>query len=184
MVGVAGTVTTVAAGVLGLPAYDRDAIDQAVLAVGQVHEIVDRLVAMTVAERPALPYLHPGRADVIGAGALILDAGAAPHAGRRAWSSPRPTSSTASPGRSCRATRGGYCRRMKKLPLLAAAAVGYVLGTRAGRQRYEQIRSGARKVAGNPRVQAASSRAQEAVKDTVTAAVTTASEKAGLGSRA
>jgi hypothetical protein len=77
---------------------------------------------------------------------------------------------------------------MKKLPLLAAAAVGYVLGTRAGRERYEQIRSGARKVAGNPRVQAASTRAQEAVKDTVTAAVntavTTASDKAHLGSRA
>ncbi len=73
---------------------------------------------------------------------------------------------------------------MKKLPLLAAAAVGYVLGTRAGRERYEQIRSGARKVAGNPRVQAASSRAQEAVKDTVTSAVSTASDKTGLGSRA
>ena len=34
---------------------------------------VDRLLAMTVAERRALPYMHPGRADVIGAGALILD---------------------------------------------------------------------------------------------------------------
>ena len=32
---------------------------------------VDRLLAMTVAERRALPYMHPGRADVIGAGALI-----------------------------------------------------------------------------------------------------------------
>lgn len=77
---------------------------------------------------------------------------------------------------------------MKKLPLLAAAAFGYVLGTRAGRERYEQIRSGARKVARNPRVQAASSRAQEAVKDTVTSAVSTAvstaSDKTGLGSRA
>ena len=34
--------------------------------------MVDRLVAMTVAERLALPWLHPGRADVIAAGALIL----------------------------------------------------------------------------------------------------------------
>ncbi|HEY0774614.1 MAG TPA: exopolyphosphatase, partial [Nocardioidaceae bacterium] len=33
----------------------------------------ERLLAMTVAERKALPYMHPGRADVIGAGALILD---------------------------------------------------------------------------------------------------------------
>ena len=44
---------------------------------------------------------------------------------------------------------------MKKLSLLAAAAVGYVLGARAGRQRYEQIAHGARKVADNPRVQRA-----------------------------
>jgi exopolyphosphatase/guanosine-5'-triphosphate,3'-diphosphate pyrophosphatase len=72
VVGVAGTVTTVAAGVLGLPAYDRDAIDQAVLPVDQVHAMVDLLVGMTVAERLALPWLHPGRADVIAAGALIL----------------------------------------------------------------------------------------------------------------
>jgi exopolyphosphatase / guanosine-5'-triphosphate,3'-diphosphate pyrophosphatase len=72
VVGVAGTVTTVAAGVLDLPAYDRDATDQAVLPVDQVHAMVDRLVAMTVAERLALPWLHPGRADVIAAGALIL----------------------------------------------------------------------------------------------------------------
>ena len=72
VVGVAGTVTTVAAGVLGLPAYDRDAVDQAVLAVPEVHEYVEALVAMSMSERLALPYLHPGRADVIDAGALIL----------------------------------------------------------------------------------------------------------------
>jgi exopolyphosphatase/guanosine-5'-triphosphate,3'-diphosphate pyrophosphatase len=72
VVGVAGTVTTVAAAVLGLPAYDRDALDQAVVGVGDVRRAVDRLVAMTVAERRALPFMHPGRADVIGAGALIL----------------------------------------------------------------------------------------------------------------
>ena len=72
VVGVGGTVTTVAAGVLDLPAYDREAVDQAVLPVEQVHAMVDRLVGMTVAERLALPWLHPGRADVIDAGALIL----------------------------------------------------------------------------------------------------------------
>ena len=72
VVGVAGTVTSVAAGVLDLPAYDRDAIDQAVLPVDQVHAMADRLVGMTIAERLALPWLHPGRADVIDAGALIL----------------------------------------------------------------------------------------------------------------
>jgi exopolyphosphatase/guanosine-5'-triphosphate,3'-diphosphate pyrophosphatase len=73
VVGVAGTITTVAAGVLGLDGYDRAAIDQAQLAVGDVHALTERLLAMTVAERRALPYMHPGRADVIGAGALILD---------------------------------------------------------------------------------------------------------------
>jgi exopolyphosphatase/guanosine-5'-triphosphate,3'-diphosphate pyrophosphatase len=72
VVGVAGTITTLAAGVLDLPAYDREAIDQAVLAVDDVHALVDRLVAMTVNERLALPWMHPGRADVIAAGALIL----------------------------------------------------------------------------------------------------------------
>ena len=72
VVGVAGTVTSVAAGVLGLAAYDRAAVDQAVLPVERVHALVDRLVGMTVAERLTLPWLHPGRADVIGAGALIL----------------------------------------------------------------------------------------------------------------
>jgi exopolyphosphatase/guanosine-5'-triphosphate,3'-diphosphate pyrophosphatase len=73
VVGVAGTVTTVAAGVLGLDRYDRAAIDGARLAVPEVHAMTERLLGMTVAERRALPYLHPGRADVIGAGAVILD---------------------------------------------------------------------------------------------------------------
>jgi exopolyphosphatase / guanosine-5'-triphosphate,3'-diphosphate pyrophosphatase len=72
VVGVAGTVTTVAAGVLDLPAYAREAIDQQVVRVDAVHGFTERLVAMTVAERLALPYMHPGRADVIDAGALIL----------------------------------------------------------------------------------------------------------------
>ncbi len=73
VVGVAGTITTLAAAVLDLPEYDRDAIDQSVLAVDDVHACVDRLLGMTVVERKALPFMHPGRADVIGVGALILD---------------------------------------------------------------------------------------------------------------
>jgi exopolyphosphatase/guanosine-5'-triphosphate,3'-diphosphate pyrophosphatase len=71
VVGVSGTVTTVAAAVLDLPAYDRAAIDQAVLDADDVHAMVERLVAMTVAQRLALPWMHPGRADVVDAGALI-----------------------------------------------------------------------------------------------------------------
>ena len=72
VVGVAGTVTTVAAGVLDLASYDRAAIDQAVLGAEAVRAQVEALVAMTVEQRRALPWMHPGRADVIGAGALIL----------------------------------------------------------------------------------------------------------------
>jgi exopolyphosphatase/guanosine-5'-triphosphate,3'-diphosphate pyrophosphatase len=73
VVGVAGTIITVAAGVLDLTAYDRNALDQAVLTRDAVHAMTERLLGLSVAERLALPYMHPGRADVIGAGALILD---------------------------------------------------------------------------------------------------------------
>ncbi len=73
VVGVAGTITTVAAGVLGLASYDPDRIDQARLEVGAVRAFIAELLAMTVAQRCALPYMAQGRADVIGAGALILD---------------------------------------------------------------------------------------------------------------
>ena len=72
VVGVAGTILSVVAGVLDLPAYDRDVLDQSVVAVSEVHAFVDRLVAMPLEERLALPWMHPGRADVIDAGALIL----------------------------------------------------------------------------------------------------------------
>ena len=72
VVGVAGTILSVVAGVLDLPSYDPDVLDQAVVAVAEVHEFVERLVAMPLEERLALPWMHPGRADVIDAGALIL----------------------------------------------------------------------------------------------------------------
>ncbi|WP_322920042.1 Ppx/GppA phosphatase family protein [Nocardioides renjunii] len=70
-IGTSGTIKTLACGVLGLEAYDREAFDRAVLGNPATAAFVDDLVAMTVAERRALPYMHPGRADVIGAGALI-----------------------------------------------------------------------------------------------------------------
>ena len=77
---------------------------------------------------------------------------------------------------------------MSKLFTLTVFGAGYVLGARAGRERYEQIAAGARKVAGNPKVQAASSKAQEtiaqqapvvaeAVKDKAAAAAHTVQEK-------
>jgi exopolyphosphatase/guanosine-5'-triphosphate,3'-diphosphate pyrophosphatase len=72
-VGVAGTITTVTAMALDLPEYDRSAIHHAVIEADDVHEITGRLLSMTVAEIRSLPFMHPGRADVISAGALILD---------------------------------------------------------------------------------------------------------------
>ena len=72
VVGVAGTVTTMAAMVLDLEVYDRERINGAHLARADVLAAVERIVTMSVAERRALPFMHPDRADVIGAGALVL----------------------------------------------------------------------------------------------------------------
>ena len=73
LVGVAGTITTVAAMVLDLPRYDSARIHHARIGTGDVAQARRRLLAMSADRRRALPYMHPGRADVIGAGALILD---------------------------------------------------------------------------------------------------------------
>jgi len=54
---------------------------------------------------------------------------------------------------------------MKKLTLLAAAGAGYVLGTKAGRRRYEQIKSHAATVWKNPRVQKTVSDVEDKVKE-------------------
>lgn len=72
LVGLAGTVTTVAGIVLELPAYDSEAIHHARLTVDQVREVTGRLLTMTHEQRAAIPVMHPGRVDVIGAGALVL----------------------------------------------------------------------------------------------------------------
>jgi exopolyphosphatase/guanosine-5'-triphosphate,3'-diphosphate pyrophosphatase len=73
VVAVSGTGLTVAAVALDLPALTRDLVDGAVVPVDDVHATATRLLGMTVAERRALPCMHPGRADVIGGGALVLD---------------------------------------------------------------------------------------------------------------
>jgi exopolyphosphatase/guanosine-5'-triphosphate,3'-diphosphate pyrophosphatase len=72
LVGVAGTVTTVAVLLLGLRTWDRDRVHHAAFAMTDVHAMAERLLAMPVAEREALGVPR-GRSDVIGAGALILD---------------------------------------------------------------------------------------------------------------
>ncbi|HEY9374490.1 Ppx/GppA phosphatase family protein [Streptomyces sp.] len=72
LVGLAGSVTTVAAIALGLPAYDSEKIHRARISYEQVVEVTDRLFASTHDERAAIPVMHPGRVDVIVAGALVL----------------------------------------------------------------------------------------------------------------
>jgi exopolyphosphatase / guanosine-5'-triphosphate,3'-diphosphate pyrophosphatase len=73
LVGLAGSVTTVVALALGLGRYDPDRIHHARVASADVHDITERLLAMTREERAALSVMHPGRVDVIAAGALVLD---------------------------------------------------------------------------------------------------------------
>ena len=73
---------------------------------------------------------------------------------------------------------------MKKLTLLIAGGIGYVLGTRAGRERYEQIKKAATRVKEDPRVQEKATQAADlakekapVVKDKVAAAASTAADK-------
>lgn len=73
VIGVAGTVTTVAAHALGLEDYDAEAINGAELSLDAIHQSVEQLVHTTREQRAAMPFMHPGRVDVIGAGALIWD---------------------------------------------------------------------------------------------------------------
>lgn len=72
LVGLAGTVTTVAALAHELDEYDSERIHHSRIDAPVVARVTDELLAMTVAQRLALPVMHPGRADVIGAGALIM----------------------------------------------------------------------------------------------------------------
>ncbi len=72
LVGLAGSVTTVAALALGLDHYEPDRIHHARLSCDEVAKVCADLLAMTREQRLALPAMHPGRADVIGAGALVL----------------------------------------------------------------------------------------------------------------
>ncbi|MFD9816901.1 exopolyphosphatase [Streptomyces sp. NPDC059080] len=72
LVGLAGSVTTVAAIALGLDHYDSTAVHHARVSRARVAEITDRLVTSTHAERAAIPVIHPGRVDVIAAGSLVL----------------------------------------------------------------------------------------------------------------
>ncbi len=73
-IGVAGTVTALAALDLELSDYDPERIHGHVMTAAAVGRQLDRLAALPLAERRLLPGLEPGRAPVIVAGAAILHA--------------------------------------------------------------------------------------------------------------
>ena len=72
-VGVAGTVTTLAALARDLPTYDPDAIHLSRTALPDLHRVTADLLAMPRERRAALGPMHPGRVDVIGGGAIVVD---------------------------------------------------------------------------------------------------------------
>jgi exopolyphosphatase/guanosine-5'-triphosphate,3'-diphosphate pyrophosphatase len=73
LVGLAGSVATVVAIALGLPEYDSASIHHARVSAADVHAVTSSLLGQTRAERAAIGVMHPGRVDVIGGGALVLD---------------------------------------------------------------------------------------------------------------
>lgn len=74
LVGVAGTVTTLTALTLGLPAYLEERIHGTAVTADGLRTWAERLAAMPAAERATLGPMQPGREDVIAAGALIVTA--------------------------------------------------------------------------------------------------------------
>lgn len=73
LVCVAGTATTVAGIAESLASYDPELIHLSRVPAHRVHEIAAELLRLPRQDRAAIAVMHPGRVDVIGAGALILD---------------------------------------------------------------------------------------------------------------
>ena len=73
LIGLAGSVTTVAALALGLSEYDSEKIHGSRISAKAVHQVTQDLLHMKRADRAALGPMHEGRIDVIGGGALVLD---------------------------------------------------------------------------------------------------------------
>jgi exopolyphosphatase/guanosine-5'-triphosphate,3'-diphosphate pyrophosphatase len=73
LVGLAGSVTTVTAIALGLPFYDPARTHHARIPATAVHSVTGQLLRQTREQRTAIGPMHPGRVDIIGAGALVLD---------------------------------------------------------------------------------------------------------------
>ena len=72
LVAVAGTATTVAAAALKLAEYDRYLIHLSRISAPAVHQVAAMFQSMNKDQIAALGYMHPGRVDVITAGALVL----------------------------------------------------------------------------------------------------------------
>jgi len=73
VVGVAGTITTVAAHVLNLKTYDPDVLHGSIITAEQVSQTAQDFISLTPSQRGALPYMHEGRIEVITAGSIVLD---------------------------------------------------------------------------------------------------------------
>lgn len=74
VVGLAGSVTTVAALAMGMWEYDAERIHGSVITAADVHRVCEELLYSTHEKRAANPVIHPGRVDVIAAGSLVLSA--------------------------------------------------------------------------------------------------------------
>ena len=72
LVAVAGTATTVAAAALKLAEYDRYLIHLSRISAPSVHQVAAMFQSMNKDQIASLGYMHPGRVDVITAGALVL----------------------------------------------------------------------------------------------------------------
>ena len=72
LVAVAGTATTVAAAALKLEEYDRYLIHLSRISARAVHQVAAMFQSLNKDQITALGYMHPGRVDVITAGALVL----------------------------------------------------------------------------------------------------------------
>lgn len=72
MVGIAGTVTTLAAMALKLEKYDHEQVHGHVLTMADVEALTSELMSLSIEERKKLPGLESKRADVIYPGAVIL----------------------------------------------------------------------------------------------------------------
>ncbi len=71
-VGVAGTMTTLSALAHGMTRYDAASIHLSRTTYQQLMRVCHRVIGMTRAQRAALGPMHPGRADVIGGGAIVV----------------------------------------------------------------------------------------------------------------